>query len=54
MYSPAKKHDGFAYFVIYYLFNYLAGVEPSPVLLRPLIGLLYQPWMTMIMEQLVE
>jgi hypothetical protein len=23
----------------------LAEVEPSPLLLRPLIGLLYQPWM---------
>jgi hypothetical protein len=24
---------------------YGAGVEPSPLLLRPFIGLLYQPWM---------
>jgi hypothetical protein len=27
------------------LFMYGAGVEPRPLLLRPLIGLLYQPWM---------
>jgi hypothetical protein len=26
------------------LFIYLDGVELSPLLLRPLIGLLYQPW----------
>jgi hypothetical protein len=25
---------------------YGAGVEPSPLLLRPFIGPLYQPWMT--------
>jgi hypothetical protein len=31
--------------IVYYLFIYLtAGVEPSPQLLWPLIGLLYQPW----------
>jgi hypothetical protein len=24
---------------------YGAGVEPSPLVLRPFIGLLYQPWM---------
>jgi hypothetical protein len=29
-----------------FLFIYWTGMEPSPVLLRPLIGLLYQPWMT--------
>jgi hypothetical protein len=29
-----------------YLFIYGAGVEPSPLLLRPLAGLLCQPWMT--------
>jgi hypothetical protein len=28
-----------------HLFIYWAGVEPSPLLLRSLIGLLYQPWM---------
>jgi hypothetical protein len=29
-----------------YLFIYLgAGVEPSPLLQKPLIGLLYQYWM---------
>jgi hypothetical protein len=27
------------------LFIHGTGVEPSPLLLRPLIGLLYQPWM---------
>jgi hypothetical protein len=27
------------------LFMYEAGVEPSPLLLRPFIGLLFQPWM---------
>jgi hypothetical protein len=26
-------------------FIYGAGVEPSPILLRAFIGLLYQPWM---------
>jgi hypothetical protein len=32
-----------------------AGVEPSPLLLRPLaISLLYQPWMVMTVEQLFE
>jgi hypothetical protein len=37
----------FTYFIVYfYLFIYLAGVEPSPLLLRPLIGLLYQPCRT--------
>jgi hypothetical protein len=25
--------------------SYRVGVEPSPLLLRPFIGLLYQPWM---------
>jgi hypothetical protein len=29
----------------YILFIYGAGVEPSPPLLRSVIGLLYQPWM---------
>jgi hypothetical protein len=28
------------------LFFFFAGVEPSPLLLRPFTGLLYQPWMT--------
>jgi hypothetical protein len=28
------------------LCTYGAGVEPSPLLLRPLIGLLYYPWLT--------
>jgi hypothetical protein len=28
------------------LFIYGIGVEPSPLLLQPFIGLLYQPWMT--------
>jgi hypothetical protein len=28
------------------LFVYWTGVEPSPLILRPLIGLLYQLWMT--------
>jgi hypothetical protein len=32
------------YFIIS-LFIYEAGVEPSPLLLRPFIALLYQPWM---------
>jgi hypothetical protein len=27
------------------LYIYGAGVEPSPLLLRPFIGLLHQPWM---------
>jgi hypothetical protein len=27
------------------LFTYAAGVEPSTLLLRPFIDLLYQPWM---------
>jgi hypothetical protein len=31
--------------VLYSLLTNLAGVEPSPLLLRPLIGLLYQLWM---------
>jgi hypothetical protein len=29
----------------YFVFICGAGVEPSPLLLRPFIGLLYQPWM---------
>jgi hypothetical protein len=35
---------------------YGAGVEPSALLLRPYIGLLYQPWMKMvvIVQQLVN
>jgi hypothetical protein len=33
---------------------FLPGVEPGPLLLRPFIGLLYEPWMiVMIVEQLV-
>jgi hypothetical protein len=28
-----------------FLFIYGAGVEPSPLLLRPFSVLLYQPWM---------
>jgi hypothetical protein len=28
-----------------FFFIYCAGVEPSPLLLWPFIGLLYQPWM---------
>jgi hypothetical protein len=31
--------------MFYFLFTYEAGVEPSPLVLRQLIGLLYQPWM---------
>jgi hypothetical protein len=27
---------------------YLDGVEPSPLLLMPRIGLFYQPWTTMV------
>jgi hypothetical protein len=30
---------------IYFLFIYGAAVEPSPLLLQPFIGLLYQPWL---------
>jgi hypothetical protein len=30
-------------FIFYFIYG--AGVEPSPLLLRPVIGLLYQPWM---------
>jgi hypothetical protein len=30
---------------IFFLFIYLTRVELSPLLLRPLIGLLYQSWM---------
>jgi hypothetical protein len=30
---------------ILFVFIYWPGVEPSPLLLRPLIDLLYQPWM---------
>jgi hypothetical protein len=33
----------FAFFI---LFISCAAVEPSPLLLMPLSGLLYQPWMT--------
>jgi hypothetical protein len=29
---------------VLFLFFYGAGVEPSPLLLRPFNGLLYQPW----------
>jgi hypothetical protein len=29
----------------FFLFIYAAGAEPSPLLLRPFIGLLFQPWM---------
>jgi hypothetical protein len=29
----------------YFVFIYGAGVEPSALLLRPFIGLLYQPWL---------
>jgi hypothetical protein len=29
----------------YFLFIYGVGVKPYPLLLRPFIGLLYQPWM---------
>jgi hypothetical protein len=32
-------------FYLSFLFIYGAGVEPSPLILLPLIGLLYQPWM---------
>jgi hypothetical protein len=28
-----------------FLFIYGSRVEPNPLLLRPFIGLLYQPWM---------
>jgi hypothetical protein len=30
--------------ILYYLSIYVAGVEPSPLILRPFIGLFYQPW----------
>jgi hypothetical protein len=30
----------------YFLFLFEGGVEPRPLLLRPFIGLLYQPWVT--------
>jgi hypothetical protein len=30
---------------LFFLFTYWAGVGPSPLLLLPLIGLLYQLWM---------
>jgi hypothetical protein len=36
------SHSGSHY---YFLFICGAGVEPSPLLLRPFISLLYQPWM---------
>jgi hypothetical protein len=29
----------------FFLFIYWAGAEPSPLLMRPLIGLLHLPWM---------
>jgi hypothetical protein len=32
-------------FCIFFYLSIGAGVEPSPLLLRPFIGLLYQPWM---------
>jgi hypothetical protein len=32
------------YYLFIYLFIYCAGVEPSQLLLRPLIVLMYQPW----------
>jgi hypothetical protein len=31
--------------IIFFIFMYGAGVEPSPLLLQPFIGLLYQPWL---------
>jgi hypothetical protein len=39
-----------------FLFTWEAGMEPSPLLLRPFIGLLYQPWVKVVMtvEQLAE
>jgi hypothetical protein len=33
------------YIIYYFLFMYGAGLEPSQLLLRSFIGLLYQPWM---------
>jgi hypothetical protein len=36
----------FGFILLLLLFIYVAGVEPSPLLLRPCIGLLYQPWVT--------
>jgi hypothetical protein len=40
------RHSLFSDFAVI-VFNHVgAGVEPSPLLLRPVIGLLYQPWMT--------
>jgi hypothetical protein len=48
------RHDGGRFLVTsYFLCIYCAGVESSPLLLRSLIGLLYQAWM-MIVEQSVE
>jgi hypothetical protein len=42
-----KKVTRFPYTrgLIFFLFIYEAAVEPSPLLLRPFIGLLYQLWM---------
>jgi hypothetical protein len=39
-------------FLLSFLFMFGPGVEPSPLLLLPFIGLLYQ--MLMAMEELVE
>jgi hypothetical protein len=41
--SLAPRMGGY-YFIIIFLFTFGAGVKSSPLLLRPIIGLLYQLW----------
>jgi hypothetical protein len=40
----SHRHENFKSYILLSFF-YVTGLEPSPLLLRPFIGLLYQPWM---------
>jgi hypothetical protein len=41
-------------YLFFFLVIYSVGLEQSPLLPRPLIGLLYQPWMEMMVMMIVE
>jgi hypothetical protein len=41
-----NSSDASSWFRSAFLFIYWTGVEPSPLLLRSLVGLLYQSWIT--------